>query len=288
MDWILMAVALLPAIFLCGYVFWKDRVEKEPIGLLLKLLILGALCCYPAALIEQLISAVIDGFFATIPMVITSQGVNSYTTAYYIYQFVSYFIGVALVEEGLKFIVLTWTTRKNEAFNSFFDGLIYAVFVSLGFAALENVMYAFSYGLETALMRAVTTVPGHLFFAVLMGYHYSHWHLKDQARDTEIRLKKQGILASQKPLFDSKTSRIYCLWVPVLAHGLYDFLCVVDTTWAFLGLVAFLGFMYVHCFRKIRRMSQNDQTEQTYVEKMLQMKYPGLSFCEATDMETVN
>ena len=126
-----------------------------------------------------------------------------------------------------------------------------------------------------------------MFFAVLMGYHYSHWHLKDQARELEIRLKEQGVLGSKKPLFDSKISRVNCLFVPIVAHGLYDFLCVVDSVWAFLGLIVFLGFMYVHCFRKIKRMSKNDQMEQSYIEKMLPMKYAELVTVSIADTDEV-
>lgn len=274
-DWILLAVALLPAIILCVYIYQKDRVEKEPLGLLLTLLLLGALCCYPASLLEQWIGGMIDGIFGdTLKAIHHGYKVNAFS--YYLYQFFSYFIGVALVEEGLKFFVLTYATRNNENFDSFFDGIIYAVFVSLGFAALENVLYAFSFGLETAFLRAVTAVPGHMFFAVLMGYHYSFWHLTDCARETEDRLKQQGILTTSKAPFDSKNSRIKCLLVPVLAHGLYDFFCVVNTDWAFLGLIAFLIFMYVHCFWKVQKMSQNDRMENSYVEAMLLMKYPEL------------
>ncbi len=286
-DWILLAVALLPAMILCLYVYHKDRVEKEPFGLLLMLLLLGALCCYPASLFEQWIGGIIDGIFGdTLKAINHGFSINPFT--YYLYQFFSYFIGVALVEEGLKFFVLTYATRNNENFDSFFDGIIYAVFVSLGFAALENVLYAFSYGLQTAFLRAVTAVPGHLFFAVLMGYHYSFWHLYDRARETEDRLQKQGVLTTSKAPFSSKNSRKNTLLVPVLAHGLYDFLCVINTPWAFFGLMAFLAFMYVHCFRKIKKMSQNDRMEHSYVEAMLLMKYPQLSWEEESTSASNN
>ena len=261
-ETILVAVALLPAIALCGYVFYKDRVEKEPLSLLLLLLTAGAICCYPASFLEHWLSPLIDGVFRN--------------ATPYVYQFMKYFFGVALVEEGMKLFALTYLTKKNENFDCFFDGLIYSVFISLGFAALENVMYSFSYGMETALLRAVTAVPGHMFFAVLMGYHYSFWHLKDHTLKTEQRLITSGMIIHPKRMISSRNNRLSCLLVPVLAHGLYDYLCVLSDVWALWGLVIFLLGMYVYCFATIRKMSLDDQWEQIYIYNLLKKKYPEL------------
>lgn len=133
MTVLLTCAALLPAVVLLIYIYIKDRVEKEPIGLLLTLFALGAVICLPAALIEEIFSVVIDGVFSTFAYDIGGSlylmsGTNK------LYVFVSNFIGVALVEEGLKFLILILVTRKNKNFNSLFDGIIYSVFVSLGFA----------------------------------------------------------------------------------------------------------------------------------------------------------
>ena len=78
-------------------------------------------------------------------------------------------IFVGLIEEGSKFFFLYRFTWKDKAFNYRFDGIVYAVFVSLGFAALENVFYVFNYGTGVALQRALLTIPGHMSFAVYMG-----------------------------------------------------------------------------------------------------------------------
>lgn len=273
---ILILIALLPAIVLCVYVFKKDRVEKEPIGLLVKLLIFGAISCFPAAYIEIVLEEIINSSFAeqTAMMI---QNPYAYTdSASYAYNFVKYFIGVALVEELVKFAVLVMVTRKNKEFNSIFDGIIYSVFVSLGFAALENVLYVLEYGLATAILRAVLSVPGHMFFAVMMGYHYSMWHLTDKAILAERELKAKGYISPYAKEFSSTKSIIMCILVPVLAHGWYDFCCTVDSAWAILALVIFVVFMYVHCFKKIKKMSQNDGLEANYVHYMLERKYPSL------------
>ena len=252
-EYFLIAIALLPAIVLCGYVFKKDRVEKEPLGLLLKLFIFGAISYVPAAFAEVFLGEIIDAFFIN----------GTYT-----YLLVDNFIGIALVEEGIKFIVLIWLTRRNKAFNSFFDGLIYSVFVSLGFAALENVLYVLEGGIYTGIMRAILSVPGHMFFAVMMGYHYSLWHITEKAAEKEAEIE------SRKAPFDSSKEKALCLIVPTLAHGFYDFCCSAGAVWATFLLYAFVIFMYVHCFGRIKKMSNADGENDTYVNYLLAKKYP--------------
>jgi RsiW-degrading membrane proteinase PrsW (M82 family) len=116
------------------------------------------------------------------------------------------FLTAALPEEFSKFIILYWIIWKRKEFDHHYDGIIYAVFVSLGFALVENIMYVFSDegGMQVALMRAVLAVPGHGFFAVIMGYYLSI------ARFHEGAEKNRLLLTS--------------LLMAVLFHGIYDFI----------------------------------------------------------------
>ena len=259
-----MAVALFPAIVLCIYVFIKDRVEKEPVGLLLKLFTLGAILVFPAATIEGVLEVILKGFFLPETPILVEEGVNFYNHEEYLYIFTDNTIGVI------------WLTRKSREFDSLFDGLIYAVFVSLGFAALENVFYVFQYGFDTGIMRAVLSVPGHMFFAVMMGYHYSMWNLTDKAAKCEKDLKMNGIITSNKPPFSSVKEIALCLIIPTLAHGIYNSLCTIGTTWSTLLLYGFVIFMYIHCFGRIRKMSKADDFDNVYVQYMITKKYPEL------------
>ena len=191
---------------------------------------------------------------------------------------------IALVEEGLKFIALFLATRNNKNFNSLFDGLIYAVFVSLGFAAFENVLYVVSYGWTNALVRAVTAVPGHMFFAVLMGYYYSMWHVCEQAKTMERALKKRGLVDKNSKEISGKHHLICSLLVPVLAHGLYDYCCTSETVWADIVFYALLIFLYVYCFKRIKEMSKGDMEDKRFAAVMVFKKYPHL--LEALRLET--
>ncbi len=76
------------------------------------------------------------------------------------YNVLLYFVVVALSEEGFKYLLLKKRTWYSSEFNCQFDGVVYAVFVALGFALWENISYVLMYGLGTAAIRAVTAVPG--------------------------------------------------------------------------------------------------------------------------------
>ncbi|MBQ8001059.1 MAG: PrsW family intramembrane metalloprotease [Ruminococcus sp.] len=272
---VLATVALLPAIALCIFVFKKDRAEKEPVGLLLLLFALGAVICFPVAGVETLMYSINDVVFSPF---ITESGGTKYldSVPFFFYQVSTNFLCIALVEEGFKFLVLYLITHKNKNFNSLFDGVVYAVFVSLGFAALENIMYSFDYGISTALIRAVTAVPGHMFFGVLMGYFYTFWHLNKKCRDTESKLMANGWITSLKFRDHGKRELVLAMVVPVLVHGFYDFCLSFDSTLLSIIFVVFLVGLYVFCFARIAKLSNLDCRDEELVVSMLCRSHPGL------------
>lgn len=275
-DALLIVAALFPAIALCIYIFKKDRAEKEPISLLLGLFLGGVIIAFPAAKTEDLLTGVLNSVFS--PFAVVADETTAYlpSTLFKLYNAIQSFAGIALVEEGLKWLVLFFITRKNKNFNSLFDGLIYAVFVSLGFAALENVLYVLSYGWTNALIRAATAVPGHMFNAVLMGCYYSFWHMNEKAKALEKTLKEKQLIPTSAPEFSGKKDLALSIVIPVSAHGLYDYCCLSETWFATVALYGFLLFLYIYCFKKIRQMSKSDMKDDTFVLAMLLKKYPQL------------
>lgn len=270
---LLICAAVLPAIVLCVYVFKKDRAEKEPIGLLLALFFLGAVICYPCSQIESALYVLLDKIF--MPFTVEYEGqayLQGYT--YNIYCACKNFLCVALIEEGMKFLVLYFVTRDNKNFNSLFDGLIYAVFVSLGFAAFENIFYVLSYGWANAAVRALTAVPGHMFFAVMMGYFYSFWHMYEKARRQEAKLASARVINKSFIEFPVKQYLFFALAVPVLAHGLYDYCLDIRTVPSMIFYAALLVVLYTVCFKRIKKMSISDQGDRQFVAKLILKKYP--------------
>ena len=186
----LLAAALLPAIVLLVYVYSKDRVEREPMKLVLRIFALGALAGPIAGIAE---GALFSVFEAIIP-------------AGVVLLVFEYFIGVAAVEEGLKYLFLSMI-RKNPEFNYIFDGIVYGVAVSLGFAALESILYVFLMGgMQTAIQRAIFSVPGHCAYGVIMGCFF-------------------GVARHREIAGNAKEAKMYywfAFLLPVVGHGFYD------------------------------------------------------------------
>lgn len=233
---VLMFLALIPSIVLLIYIYKKDRKEKEPVKLLLGCFFMGVLTIFPAVILEVVEEVVIKLF--------CSEGTV-------IWAVLEGFVVAALSEELFKYLFLKARTWKSRYFDCMFDGIIYSVFVSMGFATLENVLYVFQNGIGTAVLRMVTAVPGHACFAVFMGYYYS------KAKLAQVRGDKQGY---------SRNKRL-ALWVPVLLHGVYDCLLMMEgevVGFAIVGLAALTWIAYVivlFCitFCLVRRASRNDQ-----------------------------
>lgn len=265
--------AVIPGIILLMYIYRKDRADKEPAGLLLKLLILGAVICFPVSIVENLLDTVLQLVFGTDGYGADFLGVAEY----YAYNFIDAFFVVALVEEGFKWLVLYYVTRKNKNFNSLFDGIIYAVFVSLGFAILENILYVASFGFEVALIRAVTAIPGHMFDGIIMGYYYTVWHAAEVASSYEKHFMGRNLLPEKANAFKPGKYLVLSIIMPVIAHGVYDLCCFVDEEWATISFYIFLVILYVYCFRTVHKMSKHDVGDNHASSLWFCKVYPHLS-----------
>ncbi len=260
MNTYLLAIAVAPAILLMFYVWSKDK-SKEPFKMLVILVLLGVLSCIPAGFIEMLLDNIVLSVF----------GENNY-----VYFFVKAFFGVALVEEGCKFLFMFLYTRNHKEFNGLFDGMIYAVFVSLGFAAFENVFYVAEYGSQVAISRAFTAVPGHMFFAVFMGYSYSMWHTYRLCDKSEAYFANLHMIKPRPPKYKYKAHLAKAIIVPVLVHGFYDFCLFTENVYLCLFFYVFIAALYIICFGKIKKLSKRDMEDYLLIPRMLCMKYPEL------------
>ena len=230
----LLLAALVPAAFLMVQVYRLDRIEKEPAGLLLKLVLFGALSGLAAGAIEGALTRVLDVTLGGGMLRLVLEN----------------FLAVALVEEACKRWVVLKFAWRHPAFDYRFDAVVYCVFSALGFAALENILYVAEYGFAVAVSRALLSVPGHCFFAVYMGIYLG------QAKMAERAMQRYYIeLPDETPGQYLRAS----LLVPALLHGFWDFSLSVGG-----GLMTVLFYLFVLAFfidayRKLRFAAGYDE-----------------------------
>lgn len=204
----ILAIALAPVVVIFSMVFMLDRYEREPLKYLIFSFVFGVVIAFPVVLVELYLQKLISPDLIVNPVLFTALSAG--------------FV-VALPEELFKFIILRLYCYPKEAFNEPYDGIMYAVAVSMGFAAIENVLYTFEYGLGTGFLRMFTAVPAHAAFAHFMGYFVG------SAKFKPGRIKRTGLM-------------ILGLAMAVLTHGLYDFFLMYDNaSW---GIFAFVVLIF--------------------------------------------
>ena len=224
----LLVAAVLPIFLLCFFVYKKDP-HNEPSKLLAKIFALGFFSAIPIIILELFLGK----FFPT-------DDVSSF-----ILIFVNVFISVALIEEGFKWLVTVFFGYKNKEFDEIYDIIVYAVFASLGFACIENILYVISNGIGNAIMRALFSVPGHMCFGVIMGYFL--------AKAKIGRINKNQSIYTRNMFFS--------ILVPVLAHTVYDAL-LFYVQYNVLSILLFFAFditMVVLCIITVNKMSKIQQ-----------------------------
>ncbi len=213
----LLFLALAPAFLIMVYVYFRDKYEKEPIGLILKGFLLGAIIIFPVGLIENSIKDFAVGF-------------DKIPKAAY-----DGFLVAGATEEIFKFLMVFILIWRNPNFNEKFDGIVYAVSVALGFATIENLFYVFSNNsLQVGLLRAFTAVPAHAIFGIVMGFYLG------LARFSQNKKGRWLLMA---------------LFLPWLLHGIYDFILMSGHPLLLLTFIPFLIFMYRHGLRRMKELS---------------------------------
>ena len=185
-----------------------------------KAVLYGVAICIPVALLEMVIQHVL---FGEGPTTLFGTTIDAFFVA-------------ALPEEGFKLLVLWLLLRHNPYFDEHFDGIVYAVCVGLGFAALENVFYILGEEenwMSVAITRALLAVPGHYAFGVLMGYYYSVYHFVDHSPRTAACV----------------------LLIPVLAHGVYDALALSGTVNPYIGGLS--SFVLIYFCMKVHKVAKS-------------------------------
>ncbi len=214
---VLLVASIGPGLLWLWYFYKQDRFEPEPVRVILKVFLMGVLLVIPAGLLEQIWRARI------VDAVQNNNWLNFLMLA---------FLVVALIEEGLKSGLLIWMMGQSNELDEPVDGIIYGITLGLGFASLENFLWASVYGYGVAAMRAVVTTLAHATFSGWMGHYVARYKLS--------AISDQGLL----------WSGFLMAWA---IHGAYDFLLFLRN-----GFASFLAFALIVTllFRLYRTMQQ--------------------------------
>ena len=214
----LFIIAVTPAFVLLFAIYLTDKSDREPAKLLLLTFLLGALAVIPSIIVEELFIKfnVFSGVFQA---------------AY------NAFIVAALTEEYFKRLVILKIPYRTSYFNEKLDGIVYGVFSSLGFATVENILYVvFTYSNNPfiGLYRGVFSVPAHGVFGITMGYYLSLSRF-----DTDKKRKAANLRKS--------------LTMPILLHGVFDFILMADIPELTLLFVPYVIFLWWLNSRKLSK-----------------------------------
>ncbi len=232
MKILLIAVAIIPVILILTFIRQKDK-NKEPIGLLIKLFFAGAVSCFLVVQISQLIA-----LFLPFMQIDISAGDNTFLDV-----FLYSFVGVALIEEVCKFAMTYAFGYYHKDFDEVYDIIVYAIFVALGFAGFENILYVVGSGqISLGISRGLTAVPGHACDGLFMGYY----------------LSIAKIYAIRKNKTEERINILKSIFIPTLLHGIYDFCCFYGNQYIIIVFIIFIITMDIISLRKINYMAKNN------------------------------
>jgi len=146
---------IVPMLIYPVFLYWMDRYEKEPLGLVAATFLWGFI---PAALMSLITQVIIGVPF----LMLDATGALADAVIA---------VAVAPVTEeifkgaALLMIMLIW----RHEFDGVFDGVIYGSLVGFGFAAIENILYFLDSDGSIVFSRAVLFGLNHALYTSLTG-----------------------------------------------------------------------------------------------------------------------
>jgi protease PrsW len=212
----LLFVSLSPVLIIALYLYIRDKYERESVVKLIIAMTAGVLIVPAVLVVEEYLFEFSSNFYG-----VALQAFKA-------------FIIAAFTEESFKYLAFFLLIWRSKDFNEKFDGIVYAVFISLGFAAVENLIYVYAGGYQVGMLRAFTAVPAHALFGVSMGYHFALAKFYPQSRNRELAL---------------------AFLFPFIWHGFYDFFLMTGKPWLCVLFVPLLIFLGITGLKKMKVLS---------------------------------
>lgn len=229
------AAAIAPGAALLAYFYLKDKYDPEPVSAVVRMFVFGMALVFPAMLLQRILMI----GFGEHPL------------------FVSFVLSGAL-EEALKWLVIYALIYRHVVFDEPYDGIVYAVAVSLGFATIENLIYAlYHYATFSGLIvRALLPVTGHALFGVVMGFYFG------QAKFAKSKAKRERLL-------------LVALLVPLLYHGGFDAVLLLPDKFA-VFVLPLLAFLWFRALWKVKLANARSPLRSVYREEKIKTPTSGL------------
>lgn len=203
--------ALAPGLALLSFFYLKDRFDHEPIKLVLRTFIFGAILVFPIMVLQY-----------------------TFKEAFELSVFWQAYFNSSIIEEFFKWFVLYYIAYSSIEFDQFYDGIVYSVAVSLGFATMENIFYLGIHGVYHAFLRAALPVSSHALFGVIMGYYLSKSKF---AKNKQMKRKWM----------------IYSLAIPITLHGTYNYILLLEKDWWLWFMVPFMIGLWMYGLNKVKK-----------------------------------
>ncbi|WP_209122563.1 glutamic-type intramembrane protease PrsW [Alkalihalobacillus sp. BA299] len=198
-----------PAMALFCYFYLKNDVSKQALLMIIKSFIIGGLLVFPIMVIQYALE--VEEVFQS--------------------EFMLAFFGYAFTEEFFKWFLLFFFAYKHATFNKTYDGIIYGVSLSLGFASVENFFYLIANGLQTAWLRALFPVSSHALFGVIMGFYLGKAKFSTKYRHRFI---------------------ILSLVLPIFLHGSYDLILLTMDKYIHITILLFMIGLWTFSIHKVK------------------------------------
>ncbi|WP_332693421.1 glutamic-type intramembrane protease PrsW [Halalkalibacter lacteus] len=212
----IVTAAIAPGMALLSYFYLRNHYTTSTIALVFRTFLIGVLLVFPVMVLQYAFTT--EGYFS-----------NPFSRAFILYGF---------VEEFFKWFLLWVFAYQHATFARRYDGIVFGVSLSLGFATLENVFYLIANGLETAFGRALLPVSSHALFGVIMGYYLGRAKIEGQQRVKHLTLS---------------------LCFPIILHGVYDSIFIVFDMYFLIGLIPFMLVLWWVALNKVKRAHHLDE-----------------------------
>lgn len=209
------------------YIYERDKIEKEPIILIVLMIIMGVISVYLSREAWNIITEKIPE--------IKEEVVNKNWYA----RILICYGQIAFIEESIKYIILNLMIYRNKNYNYMYDGIIYSTSISLGFALMEGIEYGIGNGIILSLIRSILTIPMHASYGIIMGYYISKGKKEKESR--------------------SMYYRYMALIAPIVIHGTSDYMLSILTNKYQIIYIIYSVMIYIFALKKVNELARFDK-----------------------------